>query len=280
MPLYIDIHNLPGVKVKDVAHAHQADLQGQAVYGVNHLKYWFNEEAGKVFCLCTAPNKEAAIALHKHSTGMAPDNIIEVEPGNVTAFLGPIPESETGAATVEEAGRSFLDGGFRTVFFSDVEGSTALTQRLGDEGAMRLLRVHDFAVRGALSSWNGREIKHMGDGIMAAFVSASKAVGCAIQVQQALEAHNQAHADDALNVRIGLSAGEPLEDSNDLFGVTVQLAARVCAHARPRQILVTNVVSELCAGKGYRFTSLGTVPLKGFDAPTLLHEAAWRGSDK
>jgi len=280
MPLYVDIHNLPGVDVKDVARAHEADVQSQAAYGVNYLKYWFNEDAGKVFCLCDAPDKKSAIAVHAHAHGLVPENIIEVESANIAGFLGAIPERDAGAATVDEAGRTQLDGGFRTVLFTDIEGSTALTQRLGDEGAMRLLRVHDAAVRGALSAWNGREVKHTGDGIMAAFVSASRGVGCAIQVQQALEAHSRDHADDAFNVRIGLSAGEPVEDSNDLFGVTVQLAARVCAHAQPCQILVANVVSELCAGKGYRFKSLGAVQLKGFDAPTALHEVDWRAAGK
>lgn len=280
MPLYIDSHTLPGVDAKNVASAHEADLKSQAAHGVNYLKYWFNEEAGKVYCLCAAPDKESAVAVHRHAHGLVPENIIEVDAGNVAGFLGAIPERDAGAATVEEAGHARMDGGFRTVFFTDIEGSTALTQRLGDQGAMRLVRVHDAAVRAALAAWNGREVKHTGDGIMAAFVSASQAVGCAIQVQQAVEAHNRAHAGDAFNVRIGLSAGEPVEESNDLFGATVQLAARACAHAQPSQILVASAVSELCAGKGYRFKPLGAVQLKGFDTPTTLNEVDWRAAGK
>ncbi len=278
MALFIDIHNLPGVNAEDVAHAHNADLKGQASHGVTFLKYWFNEKAGKVFCLCTAPSKEAAIAVHRDGHGLVPEDIIEVEDGLVAGFLGEVPKKDTGAAKLDGGSQPRLDGGFRTVFFTDIEGSTALTQRLGDKGAMRLLRLHDTAVRSALADWHGREVKHTGDGIMASFVSVSDAVGCAIQVQQAMDTHSRDYPDDAFNVRIGLSAGEPLEESNDLFGVTVQLAARACAYAQPCQIVVANVVAELCAGKGYQFRLLGAVALKGFDAPTPLQEVVWRGS--
>jgi pimeloyl-ACP methyl ester carboxylesterase len=70
-----------------------------------------------------------------------------------------------------------------TVMFTDIEGSTSLTQRRGDEGAQRLLREHNETVRGALDSYNGKEIKHTGDGIMASFFSASRALGCALHIQ-------------------------------------------------------------------------------------------------
>jgi len=276
MPLFIDIHNLPGVNADQVAHAHSADLKGQATHGVKFLKYWFNESAGKVFCLCTAPSKDAAVAVHRDAHGLVPDDILEVEDGLVSGFLGEVPRGDTGAATVQDGSKARLDGGFRIVFFTDIEGSTALTQRLGDQGAMRLVRLHDTTVRSGLAYWHGHEVKHTGDGIMASFVSAGQAVGCAIQIQETLESHNRDHPGDAINVRIGLSGGEPVEESNDLFGVTVQLAARACAHAQPRQIVVANVVGELCAGKGYRFRSLGAVPLKGFDAPMALLEVLWR----
>ncbi len=276
MPLFMDVHDLPGVTAEDVAKAHEADLKAQARLGVKYVKYWFNQDSGKVFCLAHAPSKEAAIQVHKEAHGLVPNGIIEVENSDVAGFLGNVPDGDVGAAANTDQGESKLDGGFRTVMFTDIVGSTATTQRLGDDGAMRLVKQHDTIVRSALSAWNGKEIKHTGDGIMAAFRSASQAIAAAIQIQQALDEYGRLHPAEPIRVRIGLSAGEPVEDSNDLFGATVQLAARVCAHAQPSQILVANVVAELCVGKGYRFQPQGRIPLKGFDSPPPLHLVAWR----
>ena len=276
MPLFMDMHDLPGVTAEDVAKAHEADQKVQDRLGVKYVKYWFNQDTGKVFCLAHAPSMEAAIQVHRDAHGLVAKNIVEVQSRDVAGFLGIVPDRDVGAATRPEPDGAGFDGGFRTVMFTDIEGSTATTQRLGDDGAMRLVKQHDAIVRGALSACNGKEVKHTGDGIMAAFRSASQAVAGAIQIQQALDDHNRSHPAEPIRVRIGLSAGEPVEDSSDLFGATVQLAARVCAQAKACEILVANVVAELCVGKGYRFQPQGRVPLKGFDAPPSLHLVVWR----
>jgi class 3 adenylate cyclase len=150
-----------------------------------------------------------------------------------------------------------------------------LTQTLGDEAAMALLGVHDSIVRDALSTLGGREIKHTGDGIMASFVSAAGAVRCAIQIQRELGRHAQANPERTIKVRVGAAAGEPVEQHNDLFGSTVQLACRLCAHAAPEQIVVSNAIAELCVGKGLRFEELGEVALKGFGRPVRAHAVEW-----
>jgi len=154
--------------------------------------------------------------------------------------------------------------------------STTLTQSLGDEAALAILGMHDTIVRDALSALGGREVKHTGDGIMASFVSAAGAVRCAIQIQRELEKHAQANPERPLKVRVGAAAGEPVEQNNDLFGSTVQLAARLCAHAQPEQILVSNAIPDLCIGKGLSFEEVGEVALKGFGAPVRAHAAAWK----
>ena len=141
---------------------------------------------------------------------------------------------------------------------------------------MMLLDVHNSVVRNALAELGGREVKHTGDGIMASFVSAAAAVRCAMQIQRELDKHAQADPERPLKVRVGAAAGEPVEQHNDLFGCTVQLAARLCAHAEPEQILVSNAIAELCIGKGLSFEDVGEVTLKGFDSPVRAHAAAWR----
>ena len=275
--MYMDIHNLPeGATPEDVAKAHAKDMEVQQKYGVEYTKYWVNEKAGKVFCLCHAPNAEAAESVHSEAHGLLPDKIIEIQPELAEGFLGGIETNVAGAAVLPGGGADARDPGIRTVLFTDVVNSTALTQSLGDEAALAILGVHDTIVRDALSELGGREVKHTGDGIMASFVSAASAVRCAIQIQRELDKHAQENPERGLKVRVGAAAGEPVEQNNDLFGSTVQLAARLCGHAHPQQILVSSAIAELCIGKGLAFEDLGEVVLKGFGYPVRAHAAAWR----
>jgi class 3 adenylate cyclase/predicted alpha/beta hydrolase len=165
--------------------------------------------------------------------------------------------------------------GLVTILFTDMEGSTALTQRLGDARAQELLRTHNAIVRDALKACGGSEIKHTGDGIMASFPSASGALECAIAVQRAVAARVREDPEMPLRVRIGLNAGEPVAENQDLFGTAVQLAARICAHAEPGQILVPTVVRELAAGKGFLLADLGKIALRGFEDPVRLYDVRW-----
>jgi class 3 adenylate cyclase len=277
MPLYMDIHNLPeGTTKEDVAKAHAKDMETQRKYGVQYTKYWVNEKAGKVFCLCHAPNAEAAECVHREAHGMLAEKIIEIQPELAEGFLGSSETNDAGAVVLPGGGADARDPGIRTVLFTDVVNSTTLTQSLGDEAALVMLGVHDTIVRDALSALGGREVKHTGDGIMASFVSTAAAVRCAIQIQRELEKHAQANPERALKVRVGAAAGEPVEQHDDLFGSTVQLASRLCAHAQPEQILVSNAIAELCLGKGLQFEDLGEVTLKGFGYPVRAHAAAWK----
>jgi class 3 adenylate cyclase len=271
MPTYLDVHNVPpGTNAADIAKAHTADMQVQDKYGVNYIKYYFNEAAGKVFCLCDAPNPEAAEQVHREAHGLVADEIIPVDPHTAELFLGGSEINPNGAAAFGAGASAPLDPAIRTVIFTDIVGSTNLTQQLGDDAAMEILSVHDEVVREALKACLGREVKHTGDGIMGSFVSAAAAVRCTIRIQNAI-----AKAPARLQLRIGAAAGEPVERNQDIFGSTVQLAARLCAHAEPEQILVSNVVAELCIGKGVAFRSLGEMSLKGFDRSVHVHAVEW-----
>ena len=163
-----------------------------------------------------------------------------------------------------------------TILFTDVVGSTALTQRLGDARAQEMLRSHNNIVRDALKARSGSEKKHTGDGIMASFPSASRALEAAIDIQKALADYNDENTDTSMRVRIGLNAGEPVAEDEDLFGTAVQLAARVCAKAEPGQILAADVVQQLAAGKGFTFIDKGKARLKGFEKSVRLHEVRWQ----
>ena len=272
----MDIHELPeGTTAEDIAKAHASDVETQRKYGVEYRKYWVNETGRKVFCLADAPNAEAAACVHREAHGMVAEKIIEVEPDVAEVFLGGAETNSAGAVLMPGGGSDARDPGIRTILFTDIVESTTLTQTLGDEAALALFDVHNTVVRNALTDQGGREVKHTGDGIMASFVSAAAAVRCAAQIQLDLAKHADNQRDEPVKVRIGAAAGEPVEQHHDLFGYTVQLAARLCSHASPEQILVSNAIAELCLGKGFSFQDVGEVVLKGFDRPVRAHAVAW-----
>ena len=169
--------------------------------------------------------------------------------------------------------------GLVTILFTDMEGSTTLTQRLGDARAQEVLHTHNTIVRDSLKAHDGTEIKHTGDGIMASFGSARRALESAITIQRAFASHNTDNPNAQVRVRVGLNAGEPVAEDDDLFGTAVQLAARACAHAEPGQIVIPDGVRHLVAGKGFLFADLGDSTLKGFEDPVRLYEVRWREGD-
>jgi class 3 adenylate cyclase len=273
MALYMDIHRgMHNATREDVERAHLSDLEAQGKHGVSYIKYWIDKERGTVCCLVEGPSKEACIAVHREAHGLVPDSIIDVESGMVETFLGQSDTSQLGAAVFQN---DSLDAAFRTVLFTDIENSTILTQQLGDADARARFRIHDKIVRDALASCHGSEVKHTGDGLMAVFVSASHAIECAMAAQRAIAGHNAALPDQRIDVRIGMSAGEPVAEGHDFFGAAVQLARRVCDEAEAGRIYVSNVVRDLCMGKGIGFTNVGERTLKGFDEPIRVYEVVW-----
>jgi class 3 adenylate cyclase/predicted esterase len=165
-----------------------------------------------------------------------------------------------------------------TVLFTDITSSTALTQRLGDAKAQDLVRAHNTIVRDSLKAHGGSEIKHTGDGIMASFAAASRGLECAVAIQRAVAAHVEQHPDSPLGVHVGLNAGEPVAEEDDLFGTAVQLARRICDQADGGEILASDVVRQLVAGKGFLFADRGDVALRGFEDPVRIYEVRWRES--
>lgn len=196
---------------------------------------------------------------------MLPHNIIEIDPHQARRFLGEPPRAPVGQPYVATA--------FRAILFTDIVGSTELTSRLGDAASMQLIRRHDQIVRRALELTGGSEVKHTGDGIMASFTSVSRAVECAIDIQRALSDEPE----ERLSIRIGVAAGEPVTENDDLFGSTVQLAARLCATADPGRILVSTAVRELSLGKGFTFSEQAEADLKGFSEPVRAYLVDWQG---
>ncbi len=184
----------------------------------------------------------------------------------VDEFLGDAP------AVVRERSGPSTPSSLLTVLFTDLVGHTDMMSRLGDEAGRDVLREHERITREVLKANGGTEVKTMGDGFMASFGSVTKAVECAIALQRAFAEREG----EPLNVRVGLNAGEPIEEDGDLFGATVILASRIAAKAGGGEILVADTVRGLCSGKGFLFSDRGEFVAKGFEEPVRVYEVGWR----
>jgi len=177
-----------------------------------------------------------------------------------------------------------------TIFFTDIEGSTALAQRLGDKPYHALLTEHNRILREQLARHGGHEVKAIGDGFMVAFASATRALSSAVDIQRAFAQWNTARPEPVLstvegpvegraepiNVRIGLNTGESIEEAGDYFGAAVTLAARIAARARGGQILVSEVVHTVVGSlAGVEFRDAGRKQLKGIKGRQRLFEVVW-----
>jgi class 3 adenylate cyclase len=270
MPIFMDRHDVWETTAADVAEAHRKDLEVQDRYGVKFLTYWFDQSRGTIFCLVDAPDKEAAQTVHREAHGHIAGEVMEVPLAAVEAFLGRIQDP---APQPSQQPGSHLDSGHRAILFTDIVGSTEMTARLGDRRATELIRAHDSIVHRCLAACAGREVKHTGDGIMASLPDSARGIDCAIRIQREFQRYNR-EGREPIHVRIGLDSGEPVEDSNDLFGTTVQLAARLCAEAAADQILVSDTVRRE-HGSGALFKAAEQRQLKGFAAPVGVVECVW-----
>ncbi len=162
-----------------------------------------------------------------------------------------------------------------SVLMTDLVGSTATADRVGPAAAEELRQEHFALLRGAHERTGGREVKSLGDGLMVVFTSASHALACAVQMQQAVEARNR-RAQEKLGVRIGVSLGEATVENGDYFGEPVVQAARLCAYAPGGQIVVNDLVRQVAgAHERHSFQSLGDLELKGISEPLPAFELQW-----
>jgi class 3 adenylate cyclase len=263
MPIFLDRHDAGKVSAEDVAKWHVRDLEVQDKYGVKFLTYWYDSARGTAFCLVDAPNKDMADKVHAEAHGHVANKMIAVDLSAVEAFLGRIQDPPSAQT------KPIADPAFRAIMFTDMVGSTAMTAELGDARAVELLKAHNAIIRRSLEQHGGLEVKHLGDGIMASFDHLPSSVECALKIQKEFASYNE-NSTPPIHVRIGIHAGDPVAESNDLFGSAVQMAARICGVAQADSILVSREVRDASAGGDLKFASAGFQVLKGFPEPVQL----------
>lgn len=230
MPLFMDLHKASDYSVKptmeEIKRNHIADLATQHKYNVKFLQYWINEEAGLVFCLMEAPDKESCAAVHREAHGDMPCNVIELQGGDYQAFMGG--DMSVNTFDIVERGDGTLDTGYRVIMAAAI-----LYPSAGATIYHQLEQVADQA--------GGRLVPRPGNRLLIAFTEGHAAIECALHlIKQVREEKGT-----GIEIRIGIGAGEPVTDSRDLFGDSVQLANRLCDIAQHGQVVIAPLVKQL-----------------------------------
>ncbi len=183
---------------------------------------------------------------------------------------------EDAAAVRRRLKRNARPEGTVTIVFTDIEGSTEMTERLGDGNASLLVKEHNEVIRAQVAEHGGYEVKFRGDGFMLAFTSASKGVRCAIAIQKEMREFAERHSDEPIGVCIGINSGEAVPDGDDFLGTAVNIAARLADNASGGEVLVSSVVRDLVWSTGeFKFEKEHQIALKGISEPQRVCLVEW-----
>jgi AraC-like DNA-binding protein len=241
MPIYMDVHDVQGAGADDLAEAHRKDMLIQGKYHCKCMTYWFDEIKGNAFCLIEAPNRSAMKEMHRASHGLVPSKIIEVNNDVVEAFLGRTGDPED--AEITGAGlKVFSETAFRIILVTGLKDPVLLRHELGIRISDELLMKMNSVIRRELSAYAGREVEHTGNGFIASFRSAAKAISSALAILK-----NMSPAEKKLtDFEIAISAGDPVSKSDKVFGDAVQLARHLCSVSQnSSKVVISTTVKEL-----------------------------------
>lgn len=240
----MDRHDIPGVTAKDVAQAHQEDLKIQEEYDCRGLTYWYDEIRGTAFCLIDAPDEHAVKKMHDNAHGLIPHQILEVDSNVVNAFLGRI-EDPKSADHVNVDYPVISESAYRTIMYTHMVDYPFILSKYGVSNSQKILNKHDRIIKEAINKHNGNEVNQSQEGFIVSFTSMSSSILCAYEIQEEFKNHNNMNPSININVRIGLSAGDPVSGKDDLFGETLSLAKRCCEFIEKYDIIISSEVKDL-----------------------------------
>jgi hypothetical protein len=212
MPLFMDLHKADDYQAKptieDIKRNHIADLKTQAKYGVRFIQYWINEDAGLVFCMMEAPDKESCMATHQEAHGDMPCNIIELKGGDYEVFMG---NANVNSFDITENIEGGFDTGHRSILVAEIISPPD--------------NVHPYKIfKDVVKKFKGREASNLGGRQKIVFNTSSQAIACAHALQQEfIPLKNQ-----EIELRIGISSGVPVTEHDSIFASAVQLADCLC----------------------------------------------------
>jgi AraC-like DNA-binding protein len=242
MPIYMDIHQVPGIEALDAAEAHRKDMLIQAEFQCKCMTYWVDVDRGVVFCLIEAPDKSEVEEMHRRSHGLVPNKVIEVKNELVESFLGRIHDPED--AEITDTGLKVFSGtASRILMVTEMTDPALLRCTLGAAKAGDVIDSVKNNFKKALSASGGRTAENAestGNIHIAAFSSTTRAIACAVEIRKNLPESVRALA----GCRIGLHIGEPVAESDKLFGDTIRLARYLCTITSDNGIVISSQVKE------------------------------------
>ncbi|REL33437.1 DUF4242 domain-containing protein [Rhodohalobacter sp. SW132] len=260
MPLFMDYHLVEEIDIDAVKLGHMADKSVQDKYGVRYLQFWVNQEAGTIFCLIEAPDKEACEAVHQEAHGNIACQIVQVESGFYKLFMGESHQLDDGIVVGKDGD---LDKAYRYVLAIDIWGITKATLPK-DLSELILPAKPKILIQEIIPSYQGREVKDYDyDGMLCVFTQADEAMECAIEIQTELLKRKENPEDESWNItfKIGLGGGQPVTMSDHLFDETIKLARRLSLIAGDGEIVASNIARRLSAmeEKPKSFSSLKAI---------------------
>src|ERR1700744_1797224 len=240
MPIYMDVHYVPGLAAIDAAEAHQKDLAIQHQHHCKCMTYWVDEPRGVVFCLIEAPDKQTVEEMHKNSHGLIPHKILEVSNGIVESFLGRIHDPQD-ALVAENGLKVFSDPAYRVLVIAGRPDHILLRHKIGSQEADKLLSAQDAALRRGSAAHGGRIVEQSNNKCIVSFSSASAAVACGLELRQL---HSDGD-DQIADLSISITGGNPVASGDQLFGDAVQLGTRLCQLKRQGALLLSTGVKDL-----------------------------------
>jgi AraC-like DNA-binding protein len=232
MPLFMDLHKASDYEVKptveEIKHNHIADLEVQDKYGVKFLQYWINEDAGLVFCMMEGPDKESCAAVHREAHGSMPCNVIELQGGDYITFMGD--DITVNEFDIVEKADGTPDTGYRIIVVIDCISLSP--------GKPVFKPIHEIVKKS-----KGRRMlnRPSGNREMIVFSSGLSAIQCAVSILQEIQYMD----DSSTEIRIGISAGEPVTDQNNFFEYGIQMANRLCDIAQNNRVIVSSLAKQL-----------------------------------
>jgi len=241
MPLFMDLHIVPGITAKGVAEAHVLDLNLQEEFQCSCMTYWVDEANNSAFCLIEAPSANAVRELHDRSHGLLPYNIIEVNKAAVTSFLGRLYDPEVPGIPQEEL-KIFNDPAYRCMIFIDITDPVFLRSRTSPERSRELLS-HYFQILNEFSTRYGGEIaeKTGSAGSVLCFRYSENALKCAVDILNTFSPEER----DILQLKVSLNAGMPVTSNNRIFGETIDLGEFLLYTSKDHNIVVGCGVKEI-----------------------------------
>lgn len=240
MPIYMDRHEVPeSFTEEDAALLHQQDLKVQHEFNCRPINYFFDKKRNKAFCLYDAPDQETMLAMHKYSHGQMPNKVIEVEEQLFESFLGRIEHPEKEHSTDLYINN---DPPSRTIMVISINRSSL--EISVSENLNKSLQNYNKSVIKTLNSFEGSIVKQKADSFLVSFISASKAVSCALNIQSGFNVLIDKHDTTNIHLKIGINSGIPVTDKEKLFESTIKLADRMCNMVKEK-IVVSFEVKNL-----------------------------------